>query len=101
MPLGFFSKTRSGELISTFTGDFLALEQSMAGMFTGLLGVAFSCIVTSVLMFYFNWKMALALYITIPISAIIILISMKVFRNLSVSLRAAKDDTAEGLNENP
>ena len=99
LPLGFFSKTRSGELINTFTGDFLALEQSMAGMFTGLLGVAFSCIVTSVLMFYFNWKMALAFYITIPISAIIILISMKVFRNLSVSLRAAKDDAAEGLNE--
>ena len=36
LPLGFFSKTRSGELINTFTGDFLAIEQSMVATFTGL-----------------------------------------------------------------
>ncbi|MDO4719185.1 MAG: ABC transporter ATP-binding protein [Peptostreptococcaceae bacterium] len=99
LPLGFFSKTRSGELINTFTGDFLAIEQSMVGTFTGLFGVVFSCIVTSVFMFYFNPRMALAFYITMPVSGIIILISMKVFGRLSVDLRSAKDDTAEGLNE--
>ena len=42
LPLGFFSKTRSGELINTFTGDFLAIEQGMVGTFTGLFGVVFS-----------------------------------------------------------
>ncbi|MDO4766242.1 MAG: ABC transporter ATP-binding protein [Eubacteriales bacterium] len=99
LPLGFFSKTRSGELINTFTGDFLALEQSMVGTFTGLFGVVFSCIVTSVFLFYFNPKMALAFYITIPVAGIIIMTSMKVFGHLIVDLRAAKDDTVEGLNE--
>ncbi len=99
LPLGFFSKTRSGELINTFTGDFLAIEQSMVATFTGLFGVVFSCIVTSIFMFYFNPKMALAFYITIPVSGIIIAVSMKVFGHLSVDLRSAKDDTAEGLNE--
>ena len=99
LPLGFFSKTRSGELINTFTGDFLAIEQSMVGTFTGLFGVVFSCVVTSFFMFWFNWKMALAFYITIPISALIILISLKVLGKLIVSSREAKDDTAEALNE--
>ena len=99
LPLGFFSKTRSGELINTFTGDFLAIEQSMVATFTGLFGVVFSCVITSVFMFYFNTKLALAFYITIPVSVIIIVISMKVFGHLSTQLRAAKDDTAEGLNE--
>ena len=99
LPLGFFSKTRSGELINTFTGDFLAIEQGMVGTFTGLFGVVFSCILTSVFMFWFNWKMALAFYIALPISAIIILISFKVLGNLIVSSRAAKDNTAEALNE--
>lgn len=99
LPLGFFSKTRSGELINTFTGDFLAIEQGMVGSFTGLFGVVFSCILTSVFMFWFNWKMALAFYIALPISAIIILISFKVLGNLIVSSRAAKDNTAEALNE--
>lgn len=99
LPLGFFSKTRSGELINTFTGDFLAIEQAMVGSFTGLFGVVFSCVVTSFFMFWFNWRMALAFYISIPISAIIILISLKVLGNLIVGSRAAKDDTAEALNE--
>ena len=99
LPLGFFSKTHSGELINTFTGDFLAIEQSMVGAFTGLFGVVFSCVVTSVFMFYFNTKLALAFYITMPVSVIIIVISMKVFGHLSTQLRAAKDDTADGLNE--
>lgn len=99
LPLGFFSKTRSGELINTFTGDFLAIEQSMVATFTGLFGVVFSCIVTSIFLFYFNSKMALAFYITIPVSGIVIMISMKVFGHMSTRLRSAKDDTAEGLNE--
>ena len=99
LPLGFFSKTRSGELINTFTGDFLAIEQSMVGSFTGLLGIVCSCVITSVFMFYFNPIIAIAFYVTIPVSGIIIMASMKVFGHLSVELRSAKDDTAEGLNE--
>lgn len=99
LPLGFFSKTRCGELINTFTGDFLAIEQSMVGAFTGLFGVIFSCVVTSFFMFWFNWEMALAFYITIPVSAVIILISLKVLGKLIVNSRVAKDNTAEALNE--
>ena len=87
LPLGFFSKTRSGELINTFTGDFLAIEQSMVATFTGLFGVVFSCIVTSIFLFYFNSKMALAFYITIPVSGIVIMISMKVFGHMRTTDR--------------
>ncbi|MGI5172227.1 ABC transporter ATP-binding protein [Treponema sp. OMZ 840] len=99
LPLGFFSKTRSGELINTFTGDFLAIERSMVGALTGLFGVVFSCVATSFFMFWFNWKMALAFYITLPISASIIFVSLKITGKIVVSSRAAKDDTAEALNE--
>lgn len=99
LPLGFFFKTSSGELINTFTGDFLAIEQGMVGSFTGLLGIVCSCVITSVFMFYFNPIIAIAFYVTIPVSGIIIMASMKVFGHLSVELRSAKDDTAEGLNE--
>ncbi len=99
IPLGFFSKTHSGELINTFTGDFLAMEQSMVAALTGLFGVVFSCILTSVFMFYFNTAMAVAFYITIPVSGAVIALSLKVFGTLSVRLREAKDGTAQWLNE--
>ena len=50
-------------------------------------------------MFWFNWKMALAFYITLPISALIIFVSFKVIDHVVVRSRTAKDDTAEALNE--
>lgn len=99
LPLGFFSKTRSGELINTFTGDFLAIEQSMVGALTGLFGIVFSCVLTSFFMLWFNWKMALAFYITLPVAGLMIVFSLKVFGTLTVKARSAKDDTAEALNE--
>lgn len=99
LPLGFFSKNRTGELINTFTGDFLAIEQAMVASLTALFGVVFSCVLTSLFMFWFNWKMALAFYITIPASGLIILVSMKLLGNLIVKAKSAKDDAAEALNE--
>ena len=99
LPLGFFSKKAAGELINTFTGDFLAIEQSMVGMFTGIFGVAISCILTSVFMFYFNPVMAFAFYITIPMAGLIIFFSMKTLGKLSVKVKAAKDKTSDTLNE--
>lgn len=99
LPLGFFSKTRSGELINTFTGDFLAIEQSMVGALTGLFGVVFSCVVTSFFMSWFHWEMALAFYITLPAAGLMIVFSLNVFGKLTVKARNAKDDAAEALNE--
>ncbi|MGF7110326.1 ABC transporter ATP-binding protein [Treponema pedis] len=99
LPLGFFSKTKTGELINTFTGDFLAIEQSMAALVTALFGVIFSCLVTSVFMFYFNAKMAAAFYITIPVAAFITYTSLKILAKLTVQARAAKDEAADSLHE--
>lgn len=99
LPLGYFSQKATGELINTFTSDFLALEQSMVGMFTGLAGVVFSCIITSVFMFYFNLQMAFAFYITMPVAALIILLSLKTFGKLDTAAKDAKDRAADALNE--
>lgn len=99
LPLGYFLKKESGELINTFTGDFLAVEQSMVALFTGLISVIFSCIVTSVFLFIFNPVMALALYLCIPLAALLIVLSMKVTTRLTLRNLAAKDKTATYLNE--
>lgn len=72
LPLGYFLKKESGELINTFAGDFMAVEQSMVGMFTGIFSVVLSCLLTSVFLFLFNPEMALALYICMPVSALIV-----------------------------
>jgi ATP-binding cassette subfamily B protein len=99
LPLGFFLKKESGELINTFTGDFLAVEQSMVGMFTGIFSVVFACALTSVFMFIFNPAMALALYISMPAAALIIALSMNLTARLSKRNIEARDKTGTYLNE--
>lgn len=99
LPLGYFLKKESGELINTFTGDFLAVEQSMVGMFTGIFSVALSCVLTSVFMFIFNPVMALALYICVPVAALIIALSMNLTARLIRRNIEARDRTATYLNE--
>lgn len=99
LPLGFFLRKESGELISTFTGDFLSVEQSMVAMFTGVFSVVFSCILTAVILFLFNPAMALALYACIPVAALIITLSTKLNARLTRRGIAARDETATYLNE--
>ena len=99
LPLGFFSKKMTSELINTFTGDFLALEQSMVGLFTGILGLVISCILTSVFMFYFNPVMATAFYLTLPIAGVILFFSLKTLEKLSIRLKTTKDKISDVLNE--
>lgn len=99
LPLGYFLKKESGELINTFTGDFLAVEQSMVGLFTGIFSVVFSCLLTSVVLFLFQPEMALALYICIPVAALVIALSMNLTVRLTKRNIAARDTTATYLNE--
>lgn len=99
LPLGYFQNKESGELINTFTGDFLAVEQSMVGMFTGIFSIVLSCVLTSVFMFWFNPVMALALYISVPVAVLIIGFSMNLAARLSKQNIEARDKTATHLNE--
>ena len=99
LPLGYFLNKKSGELINTFTGDFLAIEQSMVGMFTGMFSVILGCILASVFMFIFNPIMALALYVSIPVAAIIVILSMKLIARYTKRNLDAKDTAATYLNE--
>lgn len=99
LPLGYFQNKESGELINTFTSDFLAVEQSMVGVFTGIFSVVLSCVLTSVFMFIFNPLMALALYISVPVTALVIGLSMNLNARLARRNIQARDKTATYLNE--
>ncbi len=99
LPLGYFQKKRSGELINTFTTDFLAIEQSMVGMFTGIFSVIFSCLMTSVFFIIYNPTMAVAFYISVVIAVIMIILSTKMTGKLTEITVDAKDTAATYLNE--
>lgn len=99
LSLGYFMQKKIGEIINTFTGDFLALEQAMVGLFTGIFSVVISCIVTSIFMFFFNPVMAAAMYISIPIAAIVVYLSLKLINKFTLMNLEAKDIAATYLQE--
>lgn len=99
LPLGFFGKKQSGELINTFVGDFLSLQQAMTGYMSGLFSVAVSCVLTSVFMFIFNPVMAAAMYASIPVTLIILVLALKTVTKNSREISLTKDKAATNLNE--
>lgn len=99
LPLGFFSKKEKGELINNFVTDFVNLQQAMTGVLSGLFSVVLSCLLTSVGMFIYNPPMAVAFYIAMPITALLLVLSMKTLEKNSVRVAAARDKAATNLNE--
>ncbi|MDO4294055.1 MAG: ABC transporter ATP-binding protein [Eubacteriales bacterium] len=99
LPLGYFQKKQTGELINTFTNDFLALEQSMVAPFTGLFSMIFFALWSGAVMLVFNRTLALAFYICIPFAAILIAVAMKMTDQLTRRTQETRDRTATFLNE--
>ncbi|OMF23857.1 ABC transporter ATP-binding protein [Paenibacillus sp. FSL H8-0548] len=59
--MGFFQKTRSSELLSHFTVDLPAIEYAMSALLT--VGIQSAAVVTisTIVLFYLQWKMALVI----------------------------------------
>lgn len=99
LPLGFFSNKESGELINSFSTDFIALEQAMTGYLSGLFGIALGCVLGAVFLFIFNPAMALALYISLPVTLLVMVLAMKKMAAHAAKIISTKDRAATSLNE--
>lgn len=99
LPLGYFQTRQTGELINTFTNDFLALEQSMVAPFTGLFSMVFFAIWAGIVMFAFNPTLAVSFYLCIPLAAVMIAASMRMTARLTKKSQEKRDEAATYLQE--
>ncbi len=99
LPLGFFSRKEKGELINNFAGDFISIQQAMTGYLSGLFSVVLSCLLTAIFMLLYNPLMALAFYIALPVTVLLLVVSMKTLDRNSTRVALAKDRAATDLNE--
>lgn len=99
LPLGFFAGKEAGELINNYDGDFVSIAQCMNSFLADLFSVVLSCVLTGVFMFIYNPTLALAFYLSIPIAAILVAVSMRILERNSVRVAKARDGTATNLNE--
>ena len=99
LPLGFFARKETGELINNYDNDFISIAQAMNGSLTELFSSIFSCILTSIFLFIYNPLLAIAFYISIPIASLLVALSMKMLDKRAVITAKARDKTATNLNE--
>nr|MDT0660894.1 ABC transporter ATP-binding protein [Micromonospora sp. DSM 115978] len=67
LPVSFFSRTRSGEVMSRLTTDVNAVQGAISGTFTEFLSSLMTLLIAFVLMCAMSWQMALVTLVVLPL----------------------------------
>jgi ATP-binding cassette subfamily B protein len=92
MSLGFFTATRTGELMSRLNNDVVGAQQAVTGTFMSLASNTVSVISTLVVMFLLEWRLTLMALFILPV---FIGISRRVGKTLRKVRREQLEENAE------
>ncbi|MGD8330101.1 MAG: ABC transporter ATP-binding protein [Acidobacteriota bacterium] len=92
LPLDFHTRHSTGGLMSRVTSDVLAVQEVLSRVFVDILRDGLTVVGLIGLMFWIDWRLALAVLFGAPVLVSII-------TRLSRRLRSASRDTQEGLGE--
>jgi ATP-binding cassette subfamily B protein len=67
LSLGFYERTRAGVIISRLTNDVEALDQLVTDGVTSLVQNSLTLLGTAVILFFLDWKLALATMVVLPV----------------------------------
>ncbi len=67
LPLAFFHKTPTGELISRIISDVMLLQGAVSNVLVGLIKDSFQIVFLIFVIFYMNWRLALIAMILLPV----------------------------------
>ena len=98
-PLGFFSNKESGELISSFSGDFANVEYTLCYWLPYPLGVGVLLVISIVWICVYDWHMGLAMFGMLPVCALLMLMVARVKEKHSSRVMEAKSHAATQINE--
>lgn len=92
MSLGFFTATRTGELMSRLNNDVVGAQQAVTGTFVSLAANLVSVAATLVVMSLLEWRLTLLALVILPV---FIVVSRRVGRMLRVVRRQQLEQNAE------
>lgn len=99
LPISFFQKTPTGELISRVISDVLLLQSAVSTALIGILKDLFSVIGLLTVLFYMNWKLALFSLIYLQVTIIPIVHFGRKYRQLSTQCQEKIAQTTSILHE--
>jgi ATP-binding cassette subfamily B protein len=99
LPLGYFGKRDLADLTETLMGDVNRLEHVWSHCLGYLYGSYISTAVIAVMVFIYDWRMALACLWGVPVAFILLFGSRKMAKRHSEITKAAGIQVADGIQE--
>lgn len=99
LPEPFFSATTTGTLMSKVTYDVMGLQEASSNALNALVRGLLTLLVGIASMFYFNWRLTLILFATLPVLAYVISVFGKRLRQVSRQSQVAQAAITDVLQE--
>lgn len=99
LPLSFFGQRDLSELTTTMMGDCTELEHTFSHAVPQLFGAIISITLVCISLFAFEWHMALAVFLALPISLAIIFASKRLQDKFGTEKIKSKLASADGVQE--
>ena len=99
LPLGYFGKRDLADLTETILGDVNRLEHVWSHCLGYLYGSYFSTALIAVMLFAYNWKLALACLWGVPVAFALLFGSRKLAKRNSERTKAAGIQVSDGIQE--
>ncbi len=99
LPMSFFNSKDLTELTTNMMGDCATTEQVLSRVIPQLLANGISIVIVCIMLSFFEWRLALTVFITVPVAFFVILGSRKVQNRLSESHIQAKLKASDQVQE--
>lgn len=99
IPLSYFGKKDLSDLTSTIMADCATIETASSHWIPELFGSCISTLLVAISLFFFDWRMAIAVLWVLPVSFIIVICSGNVQKKLGRHQMKLKMACADGIQE--
>ncbi len=99
LPMSFFNNKNLSELTTNIMGDCATGEHVLSHIIPQLLANAISISVICLMLALFDWRLALTIFCTVPVSFLIIVLSRKVQKNFGEKHVKAKLSASDQIQE--
>ena len=99
LPLSFFGKRDLSELTTAMMGTCTELEHTFSHAIPQLFGAVITILLVTIGLFFYEWHMALALFVPLPLALLLVVGSRKLQQRLSNSKYSVKLAAADGIQE--
>ncbi|OCG07783.1 ABC transporter [Gilliamella sp. wkB178] len=99
LPLSFFNRKDLSELTANIMGDCTTIENMMSHVVPQIIGYSCSSIITCALMAIFDWRMACAIFCTLPLALLIVIIGKQIEKHWAEKHVQAKLAVSDQVQE--